>query len=159
MEGTKGEWRVDPSALRVRRTYARGEVRSEGKREASLRTVLLADVALEALDELPQPLCADQLVFPGTGGAHISLSNWRRRVWYPALERAGVERRPLYQMRHTFATLALAASMPIDFVSRQMGHTDIRTTLRFYARYIPALEERHLAALNEGSMTPVTAKA
>ena len=71
-------------------------------------------------------------------------------MWYPGLERAGFERRPLYQMRHTFATLALVAGMPIDFVSRQLGHTDIRTTLRFYARYIPALEERHLAMLNDG---------
>jgi hypothetical protein len=71
---------------------------------------------------------------------HISLSNGRHRVWYPAVERAGPQA-PLYQMRDTFATLALAAGIPIDFVSRQMGHTDIRTTLRFYARYIPALEE------------------
>lgn len=158
------QWRdIEQGARRcaVRRTYASGELRSEGKREASLRTVLLADLALEALHELPQPLRPDQLVFPATEGGHISLSNWRRRVWYPALERAGAERRPLYQMRHTFATLALAAGMPIDFVSRQLGHTDIRTTLRFYARYIPALEERHLAMLNEGWRTRprVSAKA
>lgn len=154
-------WRdLDTGARRcsVRRTYASGELRSEGKREASLRTVLLADLALGALDELPQPLRPDQLVFPATEGGYVSLSNWRRRVWYPAVERAGLERRPLYQMRHTFATLALAAGMPIDFVSRQMGHTDIRTTLRFYARYIPALEERHLAVLNEGwqAMVPIS---
>jgi integrase len=118
-------------------------------------------LALKALDELPQPLRSDQLVFPATQGGYITLSNWRRRVWYPALERAALERRPLYQMRHTFATLALAAGMPIDFVSRQLGHTDIRTTLRFYARYIPALEERHLALLNEGwrGMTPISARA
>lgn len=158
------QWKdIDVAARRcvVRRTYASGELRSEGKREASLRTVLLADVALEALDELPQPLRSDQLVFSATEGRHISLSNWRRRVWYPAVERACLERRPLYQMRHTFATLALAAGMPIDFVSRQMRHTDIRTTLRFYARYIPALEERHLAALNQGwrSMRPISAEA
>jgi integrase len=117
------QWRnIDRGARRcaVRRTYASGELRSEGKREASLRTVLLADLALDALDELPQPLRPDQLVFPATEGGHVSLSNWRRRVWYPALERAGVEWRPLYQMRHTFATLALAAGMPIDFVSRQV---------------------------------------
>jgi integrase len=141
----------------IRRTYAHGEVRSEGKREASLRTVLLADLARNALDELPEPLRSTQLVFAAKNGGHINLSNWRRRVWYPALARAELERRPLYQMRHTFATLALAAGMPIDFVSRQLGHTDIRTTLRFYARYIPALEERHLAMLNDGWKTAAAA--
>jgi integrase len=148
-----------PRRCAVRRTYANGEVRSEGKRDASLRTVLLADLALQALDELPEPLRSSQLVFAARQGGHINLANWRRRVWYPALERAELERRPLYQMRHTFATLALAAGMPIDFVSRQLGHTDIRTTLRFYARYIPALEERHLTMLNDGWKTAAAASA
>jgi len=125
------QWRdVDRRTRRcaIRRTYADGELRSEGKRDASLRIVLLADLALDTLDELPQPLRSERLLFSAPGGGHINLSNWRRRVWYPALEKARLERRPLYQMRHTFATLALAAGMPIDFVSRQLGHTDIRTT-------------------------------
>ena len=60
-------------------------------------------------------------------------------------------------MRYAFATLALAAGMPIDFVSRQLGHTDIRTTLRFYARYVPTLEERQLAMLNDGWKTAAAA--
>ena len=47
--------------------------------------------------------------------------------------------------------------MPIHFIRRQMARTDIRPTLRFYARYIPAHEERPPAALNEGS--PARAKA
>ena len=104
---------------------------------------------------------SDQLVFPATKGGHINLTRTGGAgSGIQALERAGFERRPLYQMRHTFATLALAAGMPIDFVSRQLGHTDIRTTLRFYARYIPALEERHLAMLNDGwsAMTPIGAR-
>jgi integrase len=156
------QWRdIDRKTRRCarRRPDPHGGVRSEGKRDASLRTVLLADLALQALDELPEPLRSSQLVFAARQGGHINLANWRRRVWYPALERAELERRPLYQMRHTFATLALAAGMPIDFVSRQLGHTDIRTTLRFYARYIPALEERHLTMLNDGWKTAAAASA
>src|SRR5205823_11270221 len=67
---------------------------------------------------------------------------------YPALDGAELERRPLYQMRHTYATLALAAGARIEWVSRQMGHRDIRTTLRFYARFVPEVDARNLAALD-----------
>jgi integrase len=69
-------------------------------------------------------------------------------VWYPALHSAELERRPLYQMRHTYATLALAAGARIEWVSRQMGHRDIRTTLRFYATFLPEVDERNVSLLD-----------
>ena len=70
-------------------------------------------------------------------GGYINLGNWRKRVWYPALQRAGVAPRPPSQMRHSFATLGLAAGAPIEWISKHMGHSDIRTTLRYYARFLP----------------------
>ena len=57
-------------------------------------------------------------------------------------------RRTLYEMRHTFATLALAAGAPIEWISKQMGHTSIRTTLKYYARFLPAADARAVAALD-----------
>jgi hypothetical protein len=77
------------------------------------------------------------LIFPAPAGGHIKLDNWRRRVWKEAIEASGVEYRPLYQMRHTFATLALAAGADLYWVSRQLGHESIRTTLKHYARFVP----------------------
>jgi integrase len=62
---------------------------------------------------------------------------------------SGLEYRPLYQMRHTFATLALAASADIYWVSKQLGHESIRTTLKHYARFVQAVDERNLRLLNE----------
>jgi hypothetical protein len=32
-------------------------------------------------------------------------------------------------MRHTFAILALAAGVPIEWVSKQLGHASVKTTL------------------------------
>ena len=37
--------------------------------------------------------------------------------------------------RHTFATLCLTEGVPIESVSKMLGHTDIRTT-QIYARII-----------------------
>jgi len=66
-----------------------------------------------------------------------------------ALLAAEVEHRPLYQMRHTSATLALAAGAGIYWVSTQLGHTNIQTTLKHYARFLPVVDERNLKPLDE----------
>ena len=136
---------------RVHRTFTAGALSREAKTAAALRSVALQAAALDALAELPRPLRSSQLVFPAARGGHLNLGNFRRRVWYPALDASKLERRPLYQMRHTYATLALAAGTRIEWVSRQMGHRDIRTTLRFYARFLPEVDERNLLALDRFS--------
>ncbi len=51
-------------------------------------------------------------------------------------------------MRHTFATLALAATIPLEWISKQMRHTDIETTRRHYARWIRRAETHWLGILN-----------
>jgi integrase len=60
----------------------------------------------------------------------------------------------LYQMRHTFATLALAAGADLYWVSRQLGHESIRTTLKHYARFVPAVDDRNLRLLDEFAARP-----
>jgi integrase len=78
----------------------------------------------------------------------VNLSNFRRRVWHDALDGAKVERRPVYEMRHSFACLALAAGAPLEWVSKQLGHADTRVTLKHYARFLRAADERALALLD-----------
>ncbi|MBW2572150.1 MAG: site-specific integrase [Deltaproteobacteria bacterium] len=55
------------------------------------------------------------------------------------LKMAGLKRRPPKQMRHTFATLHIAASESITWVSKMLGHADVETTLKRYNRFIPNL--------------------
>ena len=40
-------------------------------------------------------------------------------------------------MRHTFASLLLAAGEPITYVSHQLGHRDPSITLRVYSHWLP----------------------
>jgi hypothetical protein len=57
-------------------------------------------------------------------------------------------------MRDTYATLSLAARMPVESIARQMGHVDRNgnpnpaTTLRYYARWLPDVDESDLALLD-----------
>jgi integrase len=49
------------------------------------------------------------------------------------LDEAELHRRGPHQMRHTFASLLLAAGEPITYVSQQLGHRDPSITLRVYS--------------------------
>ena len=53
-----------------------------------------------------------------------------RRLFKRALGKAKLPAFRLYDLRHTFASLLLAASAPITYVSAQFGHVNPSTTLR-----------------------------
>jgi integrase len=51
-------------------------------------------------------------------------------------------------MRDTFATLSLADGAPLEWISEQMGHSEIDTTRKHYARWLPSADTRILDALD-----------
>lgn len=143
--------------LRVQRTIQAGEVtEAVAKTRHSLRTVLLQDRAVEVLRGLPTPLRRDQFLFTDESGNRINTASFRRNVFNAAVTAAGLSPRSPKEMRHTFATLALARGAQLQDVARQLGHTDIKTTLDYYVRWLPAMDERFLEALNAaGDASPM----
>jgi integrase len=72
-----------------------------------------------------------------------------RGHWWPkALKLAGLAERTPNQTRHTFATLALQVGVPVDVVSKWLGHSSVDITLRYYARYTRPVIDRNLALLD-----------
>ncbi len=57
-------------------------------------------------------------------------------VWKPALEKAGLEKRRLYETRHTFATLMLDAGELPGWVQKMMGHETLQMIHDRYYSYI-----------------------
>jgi len=75
--------------------------------------------ALEALEQLPP--AENEILFAKTRGGRIDFRSFGRRHWKPAQRRAGIEPlRGLYDLRHTYATFALRAGVPVFAVSRFM---------------------------------------
>jgi integrase len=71
------------------------------------------------------------------------------KVWEPLLRRLGVRYRPPYQMRHTFATLAISVGENINWVARMLGHKSPVVTLEKYNRFVPNLTRTDGRALLE----------
>ena len=59
---------------------------------------------------------------------------------------AGLKYRPPKQMRHTFATLHIAAGESITWVSRMLGHASVEVTLKNYNRFVPNVTREDGAA-------------
>jgi integrase len=104
------------------------------KTAAGLRTVTLPQVAAEALAEHlatyaePGP---DGLVFPAARRGPLRRSNFTRRVWDPATRAVGVEGLRFHDLRHTAATLAVAAGASTRELMARMGHSSSAAALRY----------------------------
>ena len=102
-----------------------GRTRTDGfkqtKTRLSRRAVPLQAIALDALDQL-RPREDSPLLFPNTRGGHLDFRNFNRRHWRPVQKTVGIEPlRDLYDLRHTYATFALRAGVPVFALSRFMG--------------------------------------
>jgi Phage integrase family len=94
------------------------------KTEAGRRTVTLPAVAAAALAEhlatygRPGP---EGLVFTSAEGGLLRRSNFNRRVWRPATQAVGVEGLRFHDLRHTSATLSVAAGASTREVMARLG--------------------------------------
>jgi integrase len=71
-------------------------------------------------------------VFSNEDGGPLDITSLRERVWRPAIRRAKLRARTLYQTRHTFATLMFEAGESPGRVARQRGHTNAEMVYRRY---------------------------
>ncbi len=78
------------------------------------------------------------------------------KVFHRARTRAKLPHFRVYDLRHTFASLLLAGSAPITYVSAQLGHANPTTTLRHYARWIPSQGQRWIDVLDGTGADRVT---
>jgi integrase len=62
-----------------------------------------------------------------------------RKKFKHIFQLAGLPYRPPKQMRHSFASLAIGLGENISWVSKTLGHSNIRTTAIRYNRFIPNL--------------------
>jgi integrase len=87
-------------------------------------------------------------VSKNSGGRSIQEENLGK-VWVRALSKAGVPYRRMYDIRHTFASWALAAGESPEWVARTMSLVDTTMVYRTYWRYISSLTRQDGSAFEE----------
>ena len=60
------------------------------------------------------------------------------------LKQSGVVARPLYNLRHTFASQMIGRGADITWVSKMLGHKDVSITLKIYTKFIQEDDETRL---------------
>lgn len=73
------------------------------------------------------------------------LASFRRNYFKPALVRAQLPALPGHDLRHSAASLWLAAGFPPYRVSRWLGHASVVTTDTIYSHLYPADYSQHIA--------------
>ena len=93
----------------------------------------------------------DDLLFPAPEGGYLHAQNWRRAVHWTT---TGLGRRP-HDLRHTAASLWIAAGVDIKTVSAWLGHSTAKLTLDTYGHLMGTDADRAaLARVNKALGKP-----
>lgn len=90
--------------------------------------------------ERPGAACEDHdLVICAEDGTAIHPQSFSQ-AFERAVARAGVRRIRLHDLRHTHATIAVKAGVPIKVISDRLGHESPAFTLKQYAHVLPGMQ-------------------
>jgi integrase len=100
--------------------------RAKTKTLAGRRTVDVGPIVLKLLREqqLARAPNADGLLFPASSGGPFDGNNFMYRVFKPAARAAAIPELTFHDLRHTGASLMIAAGCHVKVIAEQMGHAD-----------------------------------
>ena len=104
-------------------------------RKTTVRRAALADTG--SYGPVKSPTATSAPAWPARSGREWKPGNWRRDVWRPAVERAGLVPPPTpHAMRHTAVALWLKAGASMYEASRWAGHASTSSTDQVYGHLV-----------------------
>ncbi len=145
--------------IKVRETRVNGE-EGRPKTPGSIRDIKILPPVLEALKEQAKATKGKtDYVFLNSYGRPLVPNSVNFSIWKPALKKAGLKPRSLYQTRHTFATLMLDAGELPGWVQTMMGHETLKMILERYYSYIKNYQRDDGSAFMEQVYKPSISEA
>ena len=114
----------------VHETYVIGGEKTEAGRN---RIIPIRSEGRKYFAEFKERATGDLLISGYTGQKVIA--NFRRRDYYPLLERLGVSKKTPHATRHTFASWAVANNIKPELLQKMLGHADYSTTANIYEHF------------------------
>ena len=128
-----------------------GPTKTHAQRTVSLPRFLRDELEAHLSRPLPGGNGPDALVFPGPQGGPLRHGNFYRRHFRTAVSAAlpaakhGLR---FHDLRHTCASLSIAAGAHPKLISARLGHSSIQITLDRYGHLLPGVEEALADALD-----------
>lgn len=124
----------------------------EPKTRRSRRSVSVPESVLADLRHRVEGKTGSELVFTTPGGSPLSNSNFRDRVWRPAIKAAearGLAVHPrIHDLRHTHVSWLLDEGIDLVRIQRRLGHESIQTSVDLYGHLLPGSDSKILDALD-----------
>jgi integrase len=139
--------------VQVRRAFVKGKIDAP-KSKNGKRKVLLPSSLVDSLRSHVAGLADDDLVFRSRAETMIDSHNLRRRVLKTSAEEACVPLIGWHTLRHTYASLQLAAGANMLQLSKALGHATPAFTLSVYCHLLPGGEA---APLDVDALVPTEA--
>jgi len=92
------------------------------------RVIPLSPSAVRVLESLPRAAGNPWVIAGRKPGTNLSQLNY---YWYRVRQRAGLDDVRIHDLRHSFASRALAIGESLAMIGRLLGHSKIQTTARY----------------------------
>ncbi len=157
---------LDNRTVTVKKTLSRVKIRdnkadgksyeyiiTEPKTKSSNRVVDMNNTALWAIKEIQRRnkennIIKSQYVFSSESGNFFnprSIEDTMKRV----CTRANIEYHGLHSLRHTFASRCFQKGIPVEIVSKILGHSSPAITTKIYIHIMPHMKRDAVLALDE----------
>jgi len=139
---------LERGVIRITHQLVAGEL-VEPKTKRSKRVIPLTPSAAKALREhlAALPSTPMDLVFMSERGTPVDYMNFRKRIWLPTVERAGVRKNlTLHDLRRTFASALARHGRSPGYLQDVMGHQQFSTTMTYY---VGLYDEERSAAVSD----------
>ena len=144
----RGRVNVSGALVEIEGKLVAGTTKTGRKRSVALPPFLRDEIG-QHLAAFVKPNKPTSLVFPAHLGGAIRPSFLRKKIFYPAARRAGIEPLPrLHDLRHTSVALAISAGAHPKAIQEMLGHSSITVTLDRYGHLFDTLQEQTADALD-----------
>jgi integrase len=139
-------------SIRIERTLSdvKGTVQiGEPKTRAAVRAITLPTWLVDVMARhlAAWPVSQNRHLFTSPEGGYLRATNFRRRVWKPAVLESVGEPMRFHDLRHSHVALLIEQGVHPAVVASRLGHTSVRTVLDVYGHLYEGLDRDAADAL------------
>jgi integrase len=158
------QWRdvdFDERELLLRRNFVRNRIEDSTKNGLDRRVDITSQL-VDCLRSLKKERAAEALqkgeggieknwMFPSaikTSGKPLNYDRWRKDIFYPTLEVAGLRKIRIHDLRHTYASIMISTGVNLVYIRDQLGHSSIKITADVYGHLLRGNAEKPVDILD-----------